>query len=71
MTRHRGAEAAGARAAVAQNHESGRAVFPAVSPVGTFATAANSVQSVLCDGVFHHAVFLATLYPGVQPARLP
>ena len=63
------AEAAGARTAVAQDHERCRSVLPAVPFVGAFSAGAYRMQSMPFDGFFYETVLLSAFDFCVEPAR--
>ena len=62
-----GAEAAAARADVAQNHERGGAVVPAFAHVGAGGAFADGVQAEAVDQRFQIAIVLADGRGGAQP----
>ena len=63
------AEAAAARAHIPQNHESGRAMVPALAHIGTSRAFANRVQAQAADEALQLAIVLARGRGGAQPLR--
>ena len=65
-----GVEGAGTGTGIAQNHESGRALAPALAHVGAVAALANGVQAVIVHEVADVLVFFTDWQLDTKPFRL-
>jgi len=64
-----GAEVAGARADVAEDHDRGGAARPALAQVGALGALADGVQSLVVDELAHRGIAGSVREPGAEPRR--